>query len=817
MPIAVQFEYRTALKTVKFSNARLTGSWDAQGRSSGTWSVTPMAPATAEDGCPCFRATVFFDDSQAGTRFKWGVIADGSAGPDQWAIPTEVQDHVSRERVRTFVLGSEPSCQRYFLTQGRRLGAQQYFRPGGSKPLARFAVWAPHARKAEVVFGTQEGGYIADDGTGLSPTLPALPMVRKEGGVWETELEGLGVLEFEELRFQPYMFRITKAGGEIAYRTDLYSRCQMGQGTYNPMGKPHPGGRMEVNATVSCSVVTSPDQVTKHFSEPRWPEQEFLTEEEFWRDEFRTHRPVPTRVEDLIIYELHVGALGFGMDRAGTLEDAMALLDYLEDLGINAVELLPMSEFGGLPNWGYATTHYLAVEYKGGGRDQLKHFIRECHRRGIAVIMDVVYNHYHPDSERAEWMYDSNSHTENIYHWYEGRPEDYPGYERAAAIPGSGAVSGHGGYIDNMSTGYAPRFHEEMVRAMFISSAVTLMEEFHIDGFRVDQTTCIHSYNVLHANGQEASRANIFGGKFLREWCRTLRILRPEVMLMAEDHSSWDAVTVPDAEGGMGFDATWHADFYHHLIGDSQRGMEFAKLLWTSGKGDGLPLAMDVFAGVLARTAQKKVVYHESHDEAGNGERTRRTIVTAANGAELQGEVLRAAEARCRTAFGLSMLSAGTPMFLMGEEVGAVNDYRYDNFLKNREDLRGLRSGKGQHLFRYYQELIRLRLSQEALRSRNIEILCVHNVHRLIAFRRWSGAEEFLVVASLNEQPFPEGYELVSPRLSSGGWKEMFNSDAARYGGSNIGNLGGTLFPQGAGLRVAIPARGLVVFQKAGR
>ena len=128
-----------------------------------------------------------------------------------------------------------------------------------------------------------------------------------------------------------------------------------------------------------------------------------------------------------MIYELHVDGLGLDRGAAdGTLEDAMRLLDYLVDLGVNAIELMPMSEFQDRTGWGYSTSHYMAVEYSGGGRDQFKHFVRECHRRGIAVILDVVYNHYTFDSERAEWAYDSNTPENNIYYWYEGRASDYP-------------------------------------------------------------------------------------------------------------------------------------------------------------------------------------------------------------------------------------------------------------------------------------------------------------------------------------------------------------------------------------------------------
>jgi 1,4-alpha-glucan branching enzyme len=304
-----------------------------------------------------------------------------------------------------------------------------------------------------------------------------------------------------------------------------------------------------------------------------------------------------------------------------------------------------MSEFEGWAQWGYGTSHYFAIEYSSGGRDQFKHFVRECHRRGIAVILDVVYNHYHHSAERAEWSYDSDRPEENIYYWYEGKSSDYPG-----ANP-----QGHGGYIDNMSTGYAPRFHEEMVRKMFISSAAALIEEFHVDGFRVDQTTSMHSYNVLHTNGAQMGHVNIFGAKFLRELTRTLKLINPKVILIAEDHSDWDKVTEAPDIGGLGFDAAWYANFYHHLIGDTGRGPDFAKLIQTAGYGEDQSLSMDYFGGALAWSRHHKIVYHESHDEAGNSSYSKRTIVTAVNSAPLIGITRNVAEARCRLCFGMTM------------------------------------------------------------------------------------------------------------------------------------------------------------------
>jgi 1,4-alpha-glucan branching enzyme len=170
--------------------------------------------------------------------------------------------------------------------------------------------------------------------------------------------------------------------------------------------------------------VKDPDLVCREFKEPVYPEQNWQTLEEFWGGTSSTLVSRPNRVQDLVIYELHVGALGFGKpnNEPGTLEDAVHFLDHLQLLDVNSVELLPMSEFGGGgAGWGYSTSHYFAIEYSGGGRDKYKHFVRECHRRGNAVIVDVVFNHYAHDAERAEWMYDCPvwADDENIYYWYQ--------------------------------------------------------------------------------------------------------------------------------------------------------------------------------------------------------------------------------------------------------------------------------------------------------------------------------------------------------------------------------------------------------------
>ena len=810
--IPVNFEYLTGLRRPFLVSARLTGSWNAQGFASQQWSSTTMQPFTAEDGCPAFRATVQLDDSQIGQSFRWGVTAGTPDRPDVWGIASEINEAASTERNRTFTLRAANQTERYYFTHCRRLGANKLTMNG--QTAIRFAVWAPNADNVELVQGERAGGYIWNDGRGVVSTIP---MRRGEDGIWSTDVADAAALaDFRNFDHQPYMFRITKEDGTVAYRTDLYSRCQIGSGGKNPdaprQGEaPWDGTRQDVDGSKSCSVVIDPDQVCELYDEGVWPETRWLPEDDFWRDEFDANRPLPSRIEDLVIYELHTDSLG--LDRVervpgrGTLLDALNLIPYLRDLGVNCVQLMPMSEFQDRSGWGYSTSHYFAIEYAGGGRDKFKHFVRECHRNGMAVILDVVYNHYTFDAERAEWAYDSNAPENSIYYWYEGRATDYPN----ANPPDSG------GFLDNGSSGWAPRFWAEMVRKMFTSSAAALASEFHFDGFRVDLTQAIHRDNVRHADGVSVGSANQFGQKLLREWSNTLRLIRPNMFLIAEDHTGWRAVYQPTDQGGLGFDATWYADYYHHLIGDSQNDPSRARLIRLAGSGSNEPLRMRWFADALAASADHRVVYHESHDEAGNAENSGRTIVVAVNGAPLVGDTRRYAEARVHFAAGMTLAAApATPMFFMGEEVGASEPYRYDDVRagrETRENYYALRDGVGANLFRFYADVIRLRLAHPALRSHDCDILHANDDNRVIAVRRWGMGEEAIVIGSLNNWAFRGGYRIEDQRISDASWREVFNSDGSQYGGGGLLNAG-QITSAGGAITVNIPANSVLVLQR---
>jgi 1,4-alpha-glucan branching enzyme len=803
--LSVNFVYRTGLRQPFLRAAQLTGSWTTQGLHTQTWSEPlPMEAFTADDGCPAFRATVELDGSQVGQSFTWGVAVSTAEGADAWGIMDEIDVPGSSERIRSFELARDGQTECYYLTHCRRLGANK-LELGDGRTGIRFACWAPNAQLVELVIGEVITGYISNDGKGATASYP---MHRTDDGVWETPAgDAAPFTRFDALDHQPYMFRITRADGSVSYRTDLYSRCQIGQGNKNPEAPPDEEGpwngtRADLDGSKSCSVVIDPDRVSAEFDEGVWPPVRWLAEDDFWSDEHRPGLPVPARLGDLVIYELHVDGLGFQRADAGTLQDAMDIIPYLRDLGVNAVELMPMSEFSGRAGWGYSTSHYFSIEYAGGGRDQFKHFVRECHRHGLAVILDAVYNHYTFDAERAEWAYDSARHEDNIYYWYEGDEHNYPSPE--------------GGYLDNGSSGWAPNYRQPMVRRMFTSSAAALVAEFHFDGIRVDLTQAIHRDNVRHADGHSVPDANLFGQKLLREWSRTLNLIRPGAFLIAEDHTGWAAVYQPADSGGLGFDATWYADFYHHLVGGPAADAGHARLIRHAGYGGDEGLQVDWFAGALAASAGSRVVYHSSHDEVGNAEDSGRVMSLAVNRAPLLGDTRRYAEARSRFACGMTLIAPGTPMFFMGEEVGASQPYRYDDFGKRRAsrvDLLRERAGDGSRLYTLYQDQIRLRLAHPALRAPYCDVVHVHDENRMIAVRRWDAEEELLVIGTLSNHAFNSGYQFRNANIPDAEWTEIFTSDASEYGGTNLRNPD-PLRSGGGSITVNVPANSVLVLQR---
>jgi maltooligosyltrehalose trehalohydrolase len=320
---------------------------------------------------------------------------------------------------------------------------------------------------------------------------------------------------------------------------------------------------------------------------------------------------------DWVIYELHVGTF----TPEGTFRSAIDKLKLLSDLGVTAVELLPVAEFPGNRNWGYDGVHLYAPSRAYGHPDDLRAFVDAAHQLGLAVILDVVYNHFGPDG--------------NYLYAYVGNYLD-----ETKKTPWGGAIR----YGD-------PAFGP--LRNLVVANPLYWRREFHIDGFRLDAT---------HAIMDESSR------HILAEICEAIH--QAGGVVIAEDNRREPRLLRASSEGGFGFDAVW-ADDLHHVLRVSQTGDRRSYFAEFNGSQDELASALahgwlrTKRAGDAHSFAPSTFVQCISnHDQVGNrplGERLHQCIGPAAY----------------RALSMLLCLTPGTPMLFMGQEWGTTAPFLY--------------------------------------------------------------------------------------------------------------------------------------------
>ena len=333
-----------------------------------------------------------------------------------------------------------------------------------------------------------------------------------------------------------------------------------------------------------------------------------------------------------VLYETHVGTF----TREGTFDAAIERLDHLVDLGVDAVELMPVAAFPGRNGWGYDGVALWAVHEPYGGPDGLKRFVDACHARGLAVVLDVVYNHLGP----------SGNHL--------GRYGPY--FTDAYRTPWGAAVN-----VD--------RAGSDEVRAFIVENALMWLRDYHLDGLRLDAVHAIEDHRALH---------------ILEELSAAVDGLRAatgrEMVLIAESDLGDPRLVTAREAGGYGLDAQWNDDFHHALhvalTGERQGYYDdfgkpgaLAKTLakvffhdgtWSSfrGRTHGRPV------DPLRTPGHRFVVFLQNHDQVGNratGDRI---------SANLSAELLKVGA-------GLLLTSPYTPMLFMGEEWGAATPWRY--------------------------------------------------------------------------------------------------------------------------------------------
>lgn len=358
------------------------------------------------------------------------------------------------------------------------------------------------------------------------------------------------------------------------------------------------------------------------------PSQVVSSESFCWQDEaFR-----PARLQESAVYELHVGTF----TREGTFTAIVEKLDLLQSLGIVVMELMPIADFAGERNWGYDGVALYAPARCYGTPDDLRTLVQEAHRRGIAVCLDVVFNHLGPDG---------------AYH-STFAPKFYSGKHKT--------LWGDGLNFDGDA--------REKVRTYFIECAMAWLRDYHIDGFRVDATHAIQDDSAPHFLAELNDRVRALA-----------RQLGRQVFLIAEDERNERKMVLPREQGGYGFDAVWSDDFHHglrrRLAGDSDG-------YYRDFDGSSRSLARTIqqgwlFCGEMSRHTGKprgtpadglppetRVFCIQNHDQIGN----------RAFGTRLSSQISMAAY---RAATALLLLSPEIPLLFMGQEWAAPEPFLF--------------------------------------------------------------------------------------------------------------------------------------------
>jgi len=452
------------------------------------------------------------------------------------------------------------------------------------------------------------------------------------------------------------------------------------------------------------------------------------------------------------IYEVHLGSwrrkTEEGNRQLSYLEFTETLLPYVLEMGYTHIELLPIAEHPFEGSWGYQVTNYYAPTSRFGTPDELRHFIDKCHQAGIGVIMDWVPAHF-PKDAHALAEFDGTDLYEHM-------------------DPRQGEQQDWGTLIFN--------FGRNEVRNFLIGNALFWLDKYHIDGLRVDAVASMLYLDYSRKPGQWIP--NVFGGRenldaiyFLKRFNEICYEKFPGIMTIAEESTAWPGVSRPTYLGGLGFGFKWNMGWMHDFL-------EYMSLD---------PVFRRFHHGNI--TFSLLYAFHEnfilvlSHDEVVYG---KRSLLSKMPGDEWQ------KFANLRMFYAWMYGHPGKKLLFMGGEFGQVNEWNHDTSLDWH--LVGLPPHDG--LRRLVQHLNYIYKSEPALWQQDdthegFEWIDFHDAdNSVVSFMRKSREGE-IVVFVVNATPVVRyDYRLGVPH--AGFYREIINTDAETYGGSNVGNYGGT-------------------------
>jgi 1,4-alpha-glucan branching enzyme len=622
---------------------------------------------------------------------------------------------------------------------GRCLGAQAMTIEGVAG--VRFAVWAPNARRASVV-----GDFNGWDGRRHAMRK------RVEAGVWELFIPRL-------------------APGTIYKYEFLGSH-----------------GVLPLKADPVALQAEAPPRTASVVADPRpfaWNDAAWMKHRE---RRHAPHAPIST-------YELHAGSWrrqvgeapgasagdpdsSHGRRRAGNPppnwdELAEQLIPYLSDLGFTHVELLPITAhpFGG--SWGYQPLGLFAPHAEWGEPAAFKRFVARCHAASIGVILDWVPAHFPTDAHGL------------------ARFDGTPLYEHAD--PREGFHQDWNTLIYNLG--------RNEVHGFLIASALHWLEQYHVDGLRVDAVASMLYRDYSRRAGEwvpnrYGGRENLESVAFLRHLNDVIRERCPGAITVAEESTAWPGVTHPTRDGGLGFSYKWNMGWMHDTLRYISK--DPIHRAWQHD---------DLTFGLLYAFSEKFVL-PLSHDEVVHG---KRSLIGKMPGDRWQ------RFANLRAYYGFMWAHPGKKLLFMGDEIAQEREWNHDaqlewSALDPATPDGALRAG----VQKLVGDLNHVYGDEAALHALDCDGRGFHwivgddRANSVYAFYRTAGddtsagANEELkgspalalgaapVIAVCNFTPVPRhGYRIGAPR--AGRWQEILNTDAAVYGGSGVGNLGGVV------------------------
>ena len=502
-----------------------------------------------------------------------------------------------------------------------------------------------------------------------------------------------------------------------------------------------------------------PDPASRHQPEGVHAASEVIGRDFEWHD----HGWTGVALEDYVLYELHVGTF----TNEGTFDAIIPRLDDLKDLGVTAIELLPIAQFPGTRNWGYDGTYVGAAQSSYGGPRALKRLVDACHQRRLALLLDVVYNHLGPEGNYTS--------------------EFGPYFTDRYKTPWGPALNFDGPRSDD-------------VRWYFIHNALQWIDEFHVDGLRVDAVHAIvdHSAEPFLQDLTTAVRARA-------------QTLGRRVYTIAESDLNDPRVITPAEDYGLGFDSQWSDDYHHSLhailTGESDgyyesfsgKPADLARVLTTGYLyvGQHSPYRGRKY-GALPKTKDgaKFVVSAQNHDQIGNrmlGERLASLVSI---------EQLRIAAAAI-------VLSPFLPMLFMGEEYGEKAPFQYFTSHGDSDLIEAVRKGRLEEfddfdwegeppdphdeqtflrsklnwslaerddhasIRRLYKQLLALRRDTPALRRLDLASVETHATDDLLLVRRWTEEDQALLAFHFSHKA-----QCVDIPFAAANWRALIDTGA---------------------------------------